>query len=76
MASKELGLEPHECIVFEDGISGVKAAITAGISIIVEVMEKWQRNDLEDLVYDKNKTKLIILDSLEQFDFSVLNRNN
>ena len=76
LAAKELGLEPHECIVFEDGVSGVKAAITAGISIIVGVMEKWQRNDLEDLVYDKNKTKLIILDSLDQFDFSILNRNN
>ena len=69
LSAKELGLHPDECIVFEDGASGVKAAIRAGVRIVVAVMEEYQRNDLEDLIYDKNKTKLIILDSLEDFDF-------
>ena len=76
IAAKELGLKPKECIVFEDGTSGVKAAINAGVRIIVAVMEKYQRNTLEGLIYDKNKTNLIILDSLEQFDFSILSKNN
>ena len=76
LASKELGLQPQECIVFEDAISGVQAAISAGIGIIVAVMEKNQRNSLEGLLYDKNKTKLIILDSLEEFDFSFIKTNN
>ena len=72
LAAKELGLEPNECIVFEDGLSGVKAAINAGIGIVVAIMEKWQRNDLEELYYDKSKTQIIVLDSMEQFDFSIL----
>ena len=72
LTAKELGLEPNECIVFEDGLSGVKAAINAGIGIVVAIMEKWQRNDLEELYYDKSKTQIIVLDSMEQFDFSIL----
>ena len=72
LAAKELGLEPQECIVFEDSSSGVQAAISAGVSYVVVVMEKYQRNTLEGIVYDKNKTKLIILDSLEQFDFNLI----
>jgi pseudouridine-5'-monophosphatase len=74
LASKELGLLPQECIVFEDGVSGVKAAISAGVRVVVAVMDKLQRNGLEELIYDKNMTKLIVLDSMDQFDFSILNR--
>ena len=69
LGAKELGLEPSECIVFEDSSSGVKAAISAGMPIVVAVMEERQRNTLEEIVYDKNKTKLIVLDSLDQFYF-------
>ena len=72
LGAKELGLDPQECIVFEDAASGVQAAISAGVAIVVVVMEKYQRSTLEGIVYDKNKTKLIILDSLEQFDFNLI----
>ena len=72
LAAKELGLEPNECIVFEDAANGVKSAISAGVRIIVAVMEKNQRFTLDGLIYDKNKTKLIVLDSLDQFDFSLI----
>ena len=75
LAAKELGLEPQECIVFEDSSSGVKAAISAGMPIVVAIMEERQRNTLEGIVYDKNKTKLIVLDSLDQFDFSLVKGN-
>ena len=75
LAAKELGYEPHECIVFEDAPNGVKAAISSGVGIIVVVMEKNQGNILEGIIYDKNKTKLIVLDSLEQFDFSLIKSN-
>ena len=67
-----MGLEPNECIVFEDSANGVKAAISAEVGIIVAVMDKNQRNTLNELIYDKNKTKLFILDSLENFDFSLI----
>ena len=72
LSAKELGLEPQECIVFEDAPSGIQAAISAEIGIIVAVMEKKLRNSLEGLFYDKNKIKLIVLDSLEEFDFSII----
>ena len=72
LSAKELGLQPQECIVFEDAPSGIQAAISAEIGIIVAVMEKKLRNSLEGLFYDKNKTKLIVLDSLEEFDFSII----
>ena len=72
LGAKELGVDPQECIVFEDAISGVKSAISAGIRIVVVIMEKYQRNGLKELVYDKNRTKLIVLDSMDQFDFSLI----
>ena len=72
LAAKELGLQPKECIVFEDAGNGVKAAISAEVGIIVAVMDKNQINTLNELIYDKDKTKLFILDSLDKFDFSLL----
>ena len=75
LAAKELGLEPNECIVFEDAGNGVKAAISAEIGIIVAVMDKNQRNTLKELIFGKEKSKLFILDSLDKFDFSLLKSN-
>ena len=75
LAAQEIGLKPYECIVFEDGLPGVKAAIAAGIRIVVAIIEEYQRPSFEELVYDKNKTVLIILNSLEEFDFSLINGN-
>ena len=72
LAAHELGLRPNECIVFEDGLPGVKAAISAGVRIVVAVIEEYQRPSFEQLVYDKNKTKLIILNSLEELDFALM----
>ena len=72
LSAKELGLEPSECIVFEDSSSGVQAALSAGVSIVIAVMEERQRNTLKGLVYDKNKSKLVVLDSMDQFDFSLI----
>jgi len=73
LGAKELNVDPQECIVFEDAPSGAQAALSAGIKIVVVVMEKYQRSTLDNLIYDKNKSKLIILDSLEQFDFKKIN---
>ena len=39
---------------------------------MVAVMEERQRNTLKGLVYDKNKSKLVVLDSMDQFDFSLI----
>ena len=76
VAAKELELHPSQCIVFEDGLPGVKAAISAGVKIVVAVIEEYQKQSFEELIYDKNRTKLIILNSLEEFDFSLIKQNN
>lgn len=39
-AAKSLGLDPSECVVFEDGASGIQAAHDAGCGGIVAVYEK------------------------------------
>ena len=74
LAAQELGLRPSDCIVFEDGLPGVKAAISAGIRIVVAIIEEYQRPSFQNLVYDKNKTKLVIINSLEEFDFSLISK--
>ena len=76
LAAQELGLRPSDCIVFEDGLPGVKAAISAGVRIVVAIIEEYQRPSFENLFYDKNKTNLIIINSLEEFDFSLIKRKN
>jgi hypothetical protein len=50
----------------------VKAAISAGVRIVVAIIEEYQRPTFNDLIYDKNRTNLIILNSLEEFDFSLI----
>ena len=72
LAASELGANPEECIVFEDALSGVKAAISAGVGVIIAIMDKSMINSLEKLVYDKNRSKIVVLESLEEFDFSLI----
>ena len=74
LAAQELGLRPSDCIVFEDGLPGVKAAISAGVRIVVAIIEEYQRPSFQNLAYDKNKTKLVIINSLEEFDFSLISK--
>ena len=74
LAAQELGLRPSDCIVFEDGLPGVKAVISAGVRIVVAIIEEYQRPSFQNLVYDKNKTKLVIINSLEEFDFSLISK--
>ena len=71
IAAKELNLEPQECIIFEDTLSGITAAIKSGARIVVAIPDPRQRKDVEKIVYDKNKTKLVILNSMDEFDFNL-----
>ena len=38
------------------------------------IIEEYQRPSFQNLVYDKNKTKLVIINSLEEFDFSLISK--
>ena len=75
LAAKELGLEPDKCIIFEDALSGIKAAISSGAKYVVAIPDKRQIKDVENISYDKNKTKLIILNSMDEFDISLINKD-
>ena len=73
LAAKEIGLKPNECIVFEDSIGGMKAAISSGAKIVIGIPDPHLRDKAEELVYDKNVTKLILLDKIKDFDWSIIN---
>ena len=72
LAASELGTSPEECIFFEDALSGIKAGISAGVGVIIAIMDKSMINSLEELAYDKNRCKLIVIESLDEFDFSLI----
>ena len=37
LATKELGLEPQNCVIFEDALSGINAAISSGAKCVVAI---------------------------------------
>ena len=72
LAAKDLGLEPKDCIIFEDALSGINAALRSEARIVVAIPDQRQKKDVEQIIYDKDKTKLIILNSIYDFDFSLI----
>ena len=73
LAANEIGLSPNECIMFEDSIGGIKACISSGAKIVVGIPDPHLKDKVKDIKYDENITKLIILDKLKDFDFSLIN---
>ena len=51
LAAKRLGLSPSECVVFEDGTSGIRAARSAGAAGVIAVWEKGLPSPLLDGAY-------------------------
>ena len=74
LAAKDIGLEPKDCIMFEDSIGGIKACISSGAKIVVGIPDPHLKDKVKDIKYDENITKLIILDKLKDFDFSLINQ--
>ena len=69
---KELGIDIKNCIIFEDSISGIKAGLNSGAAIVVGIPDPHLKKQAEEIVYDKNKVKLIILDSFKDFDYDLI----
>ena len=73
LTAKELGVNIEECIIFEDAINGIHAALNSGASIVIGLPQPFFRKKVEELPYDKIRTKLYLLDSLKDFDYSLIN---
>lgn len=48
--SKLLGVEPGNCIVFEDSISGINAALNAGMTVVA-IATTYHEKDLKDATF-------------------------
>jgi len=52
LGAKKLGLEPSDCVVFEDAQSGVLAAFEAGIGLVIGVGTRGMETDADLVVKD------------------------
>lgn len=52
VGAQRLGLEPSDCVVFEDAAAGVQAAIAAGVGLVIGVSDKAVATDADIVVKD------------------------
>jgi mannitol-1-/sugar-/sorbitol-6-phosphatase len=52
LGAERLGLDPADCVVFEDAAAGCEAAIEAGVGLVVGVTEKALATDADIVVKD------------------------
>ena len=73
LAASSLEKRPEECIIFEDAVNGVQAGLNSGAGIVIGLpVDEMTKNAMLNLPHDENKTKLIILNSLKDFDYAIL----
>ena len=68
LTAKRLNAKPENCIVFEDSLSGMKAAIAAGMYVVV----------VPDPVFDKKLFAAAnqVLNSITEFDSEIITTNH
>jgi len=66
LAAEKLGVEPSECIVFEDSENGIKAAHSAGMKTIGIPDLKGFSEDTKKLMFKEMKTMSEAIDFLEE----------
>ena len=74
LAAKDIGLEPKNCIIFEDSIGGIKAAIRSGAGIVIGIPDPHLRDKAEKLEFDEKITKLVLIDNIKDFDWSLIKK--
>jgi HAD superfamily hydrolase (TIGR01509 family) len=72
VAANDLGVKPGEYIIFEDAINGVQAGLSTGAAMVVGLPDDYAKNIMKDLPHDETRTKLYILKSYKDFDYSLL----
>ena len=74
LAAKDIGLEPKNCIIFEDSIGGIKAGISSGAGIVIGIPDPHLRDKAEKLEFDEKITKLVLIDNIKDFDWSLIKK--
>lgn len=69
LGAERLGLDPQDCVVFEDAAAGVEAAISAGVGLIVGVSDKAMGTNADIVVRDL--TGITFIDG----ELSILDKN-
>ena len=72
LTAKELGVRIDECIIFEDAVNGIQAALNSGAPIVIGLPEYFFKSKIEELPYNKQTTKMYLLESLKEFDFFLI----
>ena len=52
LGAERLGFDPADCVVFEDAIAGVEAAIEAGVGLVIGVSERALKSQADIVVRD------------------------
>jgi sugar-phosphatase len=52
LGAERLGVDPEDCVVFEDAPAGCEAAIAAGVGLVIGVTEKALETDADIVVRD------------------------
>jgi len=66
-AARRLGVDPTECLVFEDALSGVKSGKAAGCQVVAVPDSRFSNTERENVFRDEGKAD-IVLTSLWEFD--------
>ena len=67
-AARRINVDPTECIVFEDGLPGVKAGKAAGCFVVV--VPDQRLSEAERVTFEQQAD--LVLDSLSDFDFATV----
>jgi pseudouridine 5'-phosphatase len=67
-AARRIGVDPKDCIVFEDGMAGVQAGKAAGCYVVAIPDARFVANERQSFESEAD----LVLDDLSQFDITML----